>query len=47
MGFDVPKDVYIHICGSDLIRDEKGNTSCWRTMADALPASATCWKTGR
>ena len=21
MGFDVPKDIYIHICGSDLIRD--------------------------
>jgi uncharacterized circularly permuted ATP-grasp superfamily protein len=25
MGFDVPKDVYIHICGSDLIRDRNGN----------------------
>jgi uncharacterized circularly permuted ATP-grasp superfamily protein len=25
MGFDVPKDIYIHICGTDLIRDEKGN----------------------
>jgi len=25
MGFDVPKDIYIHICGSDLIRDNKGN----------------------
>ena len=25
MGFDVPKDVYIHICGSDLIRDREGN----------------------
>jgi uncharacterized circularly permuted ATP-grasp superfamily protein len=25
MGFDVPKDVYIHICGSDLIRDRDGN----------------------
>jgi uncharacterized circularly permuted ATP-grasp superfamily protein len=24
MGFDVPKDVYIHICGSDMIRDENG-----------------------
>src|SRR5258708_37704211 len=26
MGFDVPKDVYIHICGSDLIRDREGNS---------------------
>lgn len=25
MGIDVPKDVYIHICGSDLIRDRDGN----------------------
>lgn len=25
MGIQVPKDIYIHICGSDLIRDEKGN----------------------
>ncbi len=25
VGFDVPKDVYIHICGSDLIRDRQGN----------------------
>src|ERR1700719_354802 len=24
MGFDVPRDIYIHICGSDLIRDEEG-----------------------
>ncbi|MBV9390887.1 MAG: circularly permuted type 2 ATP-grasp protein [Verrucomicrobia bacterium] len=25
MGFDVPKDIYIHICGTDLIRDSDGN----------------------
>jgi len=25
MGFDVPRDIYIHICGSDLIRDQRGN----------------------
>ena len=25
MGFDVPRDIYIHICGSDLIRDREGN----------------------
>jgi uncharacterized circularly permuted ATP-grasp superfamily protein len=25
MGFDVPKDIYIHICGTDLIRDQHGN----------------------
>lgn len=24
-GFDVPKDIYIHICGTDLIRDRDGN----------------------
>src|SRR5678815_3718306 len=25
MGFDVPRDIYIHICGSVLIRDQQGN----------------------
>ncbi|MDB9741704.1 circularly permuted type 2 ATP-grasp protein [Akkermansiaceae bacterium] len=24
MGVDVPKDIYMHICGTDLIRDDKG-----------------------
>ncbi len=24
VGIDVPKDIYIHICGTDLIRDDKG-----------------------
>lgn len=23
-GFDVPKNIYIHVCGTDLIRDDKG-----------------------
>ena len=25
MYFDVPKNIYIHLCGTDLVRDEKGN----------------------
>jgi uncharacterized circularly permuted ATP-grasp superfamily protein len=25
VNFNVPRDIYIHICGTDLIRDEKGN----------------------
>ncbi len=25
MHFDVPRNIYVHICGTDLIRDEKGN----------------------
>ena len=24
MGFDVPRDIYIHVCGTDLIRDRNG-----------------------
>lgn len=24
MGFDVPKNIYIHVCGTDLIRDQNG-----------------------
>ena len=25
VNFNVPKDIYIHVCGTDLIRDERGN----------------------
>src|SRR3979411_267292 len=25
MDFDVPKNIYIHLCGTDLVRDERGN----------------------
>ncbi|WOO40689.1 circularly permuted type 2 ATP-grasp protein [Rubellicoccus peritrichatus] len=25
MGIDLPRDIYIHVCGTDLIRDDKGN----------------------
>ena len=25
MGFNVPRDIYIHVCGTDLIRDRDGN----------------------
>src|SRR5258708_16460220 len=25
MGFNVPKNIYIHICGTDLVRDDEGN----------------------
>jgi uncharacterized circularly permuted ATP-grasp superfamily protein len=25
VNFSVPKDIYIHVCGTDLIRDDKGN----------------------
>src|SRR5262245_13357108 len=25
VNFNVPKDIYIHICGTDLIRDDRGN----------------------
>ena len=35
IGFDVQRDIYVHVCGYDLIRDEKGeylvledNASC-------------------
>ena len=45
-GVRVPHNIYIHICGTDLVRDGKGNTTCWRTMAGVLPERATCWKTG-
>ncbi len=30
-GFNVPKDIYIHVCGTDLIRDGKGE---WMVLED-------------
>lgn len=30
-GFNVPKDIYIHVCGTDLIRDNKGE---WLVLED-------------
>ena len=45
MGFDVPKDIYIHICGSDLIRDRRRQLSRPRRQRPlSLAASATCSK---
>jgi len=37
VNFNVPKDIYIHICGTDLIRGRTASTWCWRTTA-AVPA---------
>src|SRR5215470_17110859 len=34
MGFDVPKDIYIHICGTDLIRNNDGNILFLKTTPD-------------
>jgi uncharacterized circularly permuted ATP-grasp superfamily protein len=46
VNFNVPKDIYIHVCGTDLIRGDDGaNTWCWKTTAAVPAASVTCWKT--
>ena len=46
VNFEVPKDIYIHVCGTDLIRETRTAIIwCWKTTAAARPASATCWKT--
>ena len=47
MGFNVPRDIYIHVCGTDLIRDRDGGISCWRTTAGAHRACPMCSKTDR
>ena len=39
VNFKVPGNIYIHVCGTDLIRDdERATTWCWRTTAAARPA---------
>ena len=46
VNFEVPKGIYIHVCGTDLIRDKDGDIWCWRTTGAVRPASVTCWKIG-
>lgn len=41
-GMDVPKDIYIHICGSDLVRGEMEIFTCWRTMVAAPRVLRIC-----
>lgn len=41
-GFNVPKDIYIHICGSDLIAMPMETTSCLRTTVAVRRESAMC-----
>ena len=46
MGFNVPKNIYVHVCGTDrfatagAVHRTRGNGRC-------PPASPTCWKIAR
>ena len=47
MHFDVPRNVYIHICGTDLIRDKEGkylvledNARCPSGVSSSIPATS-------
>ncbi len=47
IGVEVPRGIYTHICGIDLVRDSKtGDFWCWKTMCARPAAFPTCWKTG-
>ena len=47
VGFSPPGKQYVHVVGTDLIRDAAAASSwCSRTMAAAPRASATCSRTG-
>ena len=41
-----PLGVYTHVVGSDLVRDETGDFTCWRTTCGRRPACPTSWRTG-
>ena len=47
IGFDVPQDIYIHVCGSDLIRDENGKYLVLEDNAVAHRVHPTFWKIGK
>ncbi len=46
IGLDVPLGTYVHVCGTDIVRDEPGTSWCWRTMPARRPASPTSSRTG-
>ncbi len=45
-GVDVPHKAYVNICGTDIVRDEKGNFSCSRTTRGPRRGSAMSSRTG-
>ena len=47
MGTAVPKDIYIHVCGTDLIRDVNGDYLVLEDNGRTPRASATCCKIAR
>ena len=47
-GVNVPRNIYIQICGTDLIRDKARRIiSFSKTTAERPAVSVTCWKIGR
>ena len=46
-GFDVPQDIYIHVCGSDLIRDEKGKYLVLEDNARCPSGASIFWRIER
>jgi uncharacterized circularly permuted ATP-grasp superfamily protein len=48
IGVEVPRGIYTHIAGIDLVRCSKtGNFLVLKTMCARPAASLTCWRTGR
>jgi len=45
VNFAVPKDIYIHICGTDLIRGEDGKYMVLEDNGRTPAASVTCSRT--
>ena len=42
VGLQVPRNVYVAVCGTDLIRMRMVSSSSWKTTCASPPASATC-----
>ena len=48
MGLEVPRGIYTHICGIDLVSAIQRRASfwCWKTTCVRRAAFPTCWRIG-
>lgn len=47
MGINVPKDRYIHVVGTDIVRSDDGEYYVLEDNLRSPPASVICWRIGR
>jgi uncharacterized circularly permuted ATP-grasp superfamily protein len=46
-GLDVPRGVYVSVCGTDLVRLRMAALPCWKIISVCRAVFRTCWRTGK